>query len=427
MALVKLYNLARMTVSGTPGTATITLLAAVSSFLTFALAGVSDGELVRYAIEDGGNREIGYGTYTAGDTSNTLSRDVVHNSTNGGAKINCTSAAVVFIDASRLDFPWHVDSGGNIISAGDATNPVMQLNFSGAATGIKITGAAAGSRVSLAAISSGTNEGLDIDAKGSGTIRLGWTSTGLIGFRSGAVLDFGAGNYTLTHSSGLLTTSGPIALGGGASGSAPAPQLTFGSYFDTAGDVSVSHIDLYGGIYGFGISGARFNYIVGNTGSHAFYTGADLANPAVLIGAYNTASTSPTTGAMQVLGGGGFTKKVFSGEGFGLTGTLGSTANAFDASGQTAVSVANGGNADIASNFRALIWIECIATGEVALYMLTTASGGNLISGTGSEWVAPTSSPAAGKMSVSSSATGFAVYNNRGGTATFRAISFRLS
>jgi len=42
-----------------------------------------------------------------------------------------------------------------------------------AATGVKITGAAAGSRVVLAAISSGTDEGLDINAKGAGTIQLG--------------------------------------------------------------------------------------------------------------------------------------------------------------------------------------------------------------------------------------------------------------
>lgn len=90
-----MFNLARMTVSGTPGTGSITLNAASSGFLTFALAGVVDGDVVYYAINDGVNSEIGIGTYTASGTS--LSRDTVLNSTNAGAKINATSAATILI------------------------------------------------------------------------------------------------------------------------------------------------------------------------------------------------------------------------------------------------------------------------------------------------------------------------------------------
>lgn len=63
-----------------------------------------------------------------------------------------------------------------------ATNPVLQVDASAATvvTGLKITGAASGGRAAVAAISSATDEGLDIDAKGTGTIRLGNTSTGAI-------------------------------------------------------------------------------------------------------------------------------------------------------------------------------------------------------------------------------------------------------
>jgi hypothetical protein len=63
-----------------------------------------------------------------------------------------------------------------------ATTPAFVIDASTATsvTGVKITSAAAAARVAVAAVSSGTNEGIDIDAKGSGTIRLGNTSTGNI-------------------------------------------------------------------------------------------------------------------------------------------------------------------------------------------------------------------------------------------------------
>lgn len=61
-----------------------------------------------------------------------------------------------------------------------ATNPVLQVDASATSvvTGLKITGAAAAGGVALTAISSGTNENLTIDAKGSGTITLNATGTG---------------------------------------------------------------------------------------------------------------------------------------------------------------------------------------------------------------------------------------------------------
>lgn len=122
----------------------------------------------------------------------------------------------------------------SVLSVGlfNSTNPAFQVTYSASfATGISITGAAAGSRAFLAVISSGTNEGLDIDAKGSGTIRLGATSTGAISFSrnavptasdgaalgtssllwsdlflaSGAVINFNAGNVTITHSNTAAT------------------------------------------------------------------------------------------------------------------------------------------------------------------------------------------------------------------------------
>ena len=68
MAVVKAYNLAKMT-TATTGTGTITLGYAVSGFLTFANAGVQNGETVSYAIRDGANSEVGRGVYTSSGTA----------------------------------------------------------------------------------------------------------------------------------------------------------------------------------------------------------------------------------------------------------------------------------------------------------------------------------------------------------------------
>lgn len=93
--MAKLVNRAKMT-TATTGTGTITLGSAVAGFQSFADAGVLNGDLVRYVIEDGNSWEIGSGTYTASGT--TLTRSVVESS-NSDAAINLTGNAVVFVTA----------------------------------------------------------------------------------------------------------------------------------------------------------------------------------------------------------------------------------------------------------------------------------------------------------------------------------------
>jgi len=98
--MAKLFNLARMT-TATAGTGTITLGAAVSGYLSFAAAGVANGETVTYGIKDGSNSEIGEGVYTASGT--TLTRSVIK-STNSDSAISLSGSAEVFITASHRHF-----------------------------------------------------------------------------------------------------------------------------------------------------------------------------------------------------------------------------------------------------------------------------------------------------------------------------------
>lgn len=98
--MVTLVNRAKMSTS-TTGTGTITLGSAEDGYQSFADAGVSDGDVVRYVIEEGNNWEIGTGTYTASGT--TLTRNVIESS-NSDSAITLAGAAVVFVSATVEDF-----------------------------------------------------------------------------------------------------------------------------------------------------------------------------------------------------------------------------------------------------------------------------------------------------------------------------------
>lgn len=98
----------------------------------------------------------------------------------------------------------HTSTSANAISVGPngATNPTLKVNASAGsgATGVEVVAAAAASGAVLRAISSGTNEPLLIEAKGSGTIDLGTTSTGAINLKR---------NTAVT---GTLAASGNVAI-----------------------------------------------------------------------------------------------------------------------------------------------------------------------------------------------------------------------
>jgi hypothetical protein len=103
--------------TATTGTGSpLTLGSAVDGFQTFAAAGVSNGQTVRYTIEDGSNWEIGSGVYSS--TGTTLTR-VVDESSNAGSAINLSGEAIVFVTAAGDDIQQPPSEGA--FADGDKT------------------------------------------------------------------------------------------------------------------------------------------------------------------------------------------------------------------------------------------------------------------------------------------------------------------
>ena len=123
------YNLARMT-TATTGTGTVTLGAAVLGFLSFADAGVPDGTLVSYAIEDGTASEVGRGVYTSSGT--TLTRATVLSSTNSGSALNLSGNAEVFLLAAAQDLKFPSIPQGRLTLT--SNTPVLSSGVTNAAT-----------------------------------------------------------------------------------------------------------------------------------------------------------------------------------------------------------------------------------------------------------------------------------------------------
>ena len=79
--------------SSSTGTGSVTLGGAFSGFTSF-LSGIGDGNSTYYAIENFNRWEVGIGTYSS--STNSLSRDVVLESSSGGAKIDLLGPSIVF-------------------------------------------------------------------------------------------------------------------------------------------------------------------------------------------------------------------------------------------------------------------------------------------------------------------------------------------
>lgn len=128
-----------------------------------------------------------------------------------------------------------------------------------------------------------------------------------------------------------------------------------------------------------------------------------------------TASTTTATGAMTVAGGVGVGGQLTASN---LAATAAPAAAAsLDCSAST-VTIANGANAVVSFNSGLFVITEETSTGHTGAYL--TGSATTVFLGGGAIWVASTTTPAAGKVSLAYDGAGaLRIYNNVGVAATF--------
>lgn len=176
-----LRNLARVR-SATVGAGALTLGAAVTAFLTFAQAGVLDGETVSYGIFDydgAGNHtgsEVGRGVYNAG--AGTLTRNVL-DSTNGGAALNLSGNEHVFITILTEDMDH---ASGSIANVGTNTHAQIDTHIANMANPHSVTAAQVGAQPLDATLTSIALLGTAADRMLYTTGVDTWAETGLTAF-----------------------------------------------------------------------------------------------------------------------------------------------------------------------------------------------------------------------------------------------------
>lgn len=123
----------------------------------------------------------------------------------------------------------------------DATNPAFSVVHTSEGTGVKVTSAAAASGVAVAAISSGTDENMTIDAKGSGTLTLNGTATGATVIGKGRVTP---SVQTISGDGAITIQSGTVVLtkGSAAAITLAAPSSQDGTTITVTSTTDFQHV-----------------------------------------------------------------------------------------------------------------------------------------------------------------------------------------
>ena len=265
--MAKLFNRAKMTTS-TTGSGTVTLSSAANGFQSFADAGVSDGDVIQYVIEEGSAWEIGTGTYSASGTSLTRTPS---ESSNSGSAISLGGTAKVSITTVAADLNRLQNAGSDIVTVSAAGAAVTgNITVTGTVDGVDIA----------------TRDGVLTSTTTTANAALpkaGGTMTGAITFAAGQTFDGrdvsadGSKLDGIESGADVTDTTNVVAA------------LTAGTNITIAGDGTISSTDTNttytgGGDYGITISGTEIrleddrrrnssstDVYSGNTHDYTFY------------------------------------------------------------------------------------------------------------------------------------------------------------
>lgn len=307
-------NIAAMS-TATTGTGTMTLGSAVANCLSFAAAGITNGNTVYYTIRDGTNTEVGIGTYTSSGT--TLSRDTVYSSTNSGSKISLSGSATVFVDVAAT---WFTNLNTDYNLGGRLVN-VQIITTTGAFTFTKTSGT---NYVIMELVGAGGGGGAVAANPGSGKVSMGGSGsggawlrkkltanfdggTGSVGAKGAGGASGGANNgnnggdtsFTVAGGSGTNYVAGGGLLGGVATGVTP-PAQTGVSAGGTVSGSGTPDLKANGGA---SLPGVAFAITFGTTGAGGNSQYGQGATPATFSGL--NSSTAGVNGQYYGVGGSG--------------------------------------------------------------------------------------------------------------------------
>jgi len=131
----KLANRA-FVLTATTGTGSIALGSVVAGYQSFSAAGITNGDTVRYTIEDGTNWEIGTGTLS--NSVGTMSRSVI-DSSSGGSALTLSGNAKVFLTAAANDILVEVVEDTSPQLGGNLDVQAREITTSTSNGNVKIT------------------------------------------------------------------------------------------------------------------------------------------------------------------------------------------------------------------------------------------------------------------------------------------------